>query len=237
MQSQSRIIAPCGCTIVSYKVYGTVRILIVANAPGAVDSRLGALATQAHYIIAADGGARPLAQAGIMPHLLIGDLDSVPKAQLDAFVHAGVNVSRFPREKDETDLELALQAAVSLGATHIDLCGVLGGRWDHTFATIAMVCQPMLAHCHIRMYADDQTLCIVRKELTLTANIGDTVSLLPLTPTVDGITTYGLAYPLQQATLYFEHSRGVSNVVTENPTQIFVTNGILLVIHHLHPVL
>lgn len=213
-----------------------MRILIVANAPGAVDGRLPRLAADAGYIIAADGGARPLAAAGIMPHLLIGDLDSVPDTQLAAYVAAGVKVTRFPREKDETDLELALLEAVQLGATHIDLCGVLGGRWDHTFATIAMLCQPMLAPCRVRIYADDQTLCIVRDELSLDGNIGDTVSLLPLTPTVTGTSTYGLAYPLSDATLYFEHSRGVSNVITALPAQIFVRHGILLVIHHLNPV-
>lgn len=213
-----------------------MRILIVANAPGAVDNRIAEVAALADYIVAADGGARPLGVAGIMPHLLIGDLDSVPASQLAAFAHAGVRIAQFPREKDETDLELALHEAVALGATHIDLFGVLGGRWDHTFATIAMLCQPVLGNCHVRIYADDQTLCIVRRELTLDANVGDTVSLLPLTPTVDGITTYGLAYPLHRATLYFEHSRGVSNVITAVPAQIFVTAGILLVIHHLHPV-
>lgn len=213
-----------------------MRILIVANAPGTADTRLTDLATTAGYIIAADGGARPLAAAGIMPHLLIGDLDSVPDAQLSAYMAAGVKVSRFPREKDETDLELALIEAVSLGATQIDLCCVLGGRWDHTFATIAMLCQPMLASCHVRIYADDQTLCIVRDELSLEGHVDDTVSLLPLTPTVDGITTYGLAYPLRDATLYFERSRGVSNVIIAQPAQIFIRSGILLVIHHLHPV-
>lgn len=213
-----------------------MHILIVANAPGAVDNRLAAVAAHASYIVAADGGARQLAHAGIMPHLLIGDLDSVPAPQLAAYAHAGVRIAQHPREKDETDLELALLEAVRLGATHIDLFGVLGGRWDHTFATIAMLCQPILAACHVRIYADDQTLCIVRDELSLQARIGDTVSLLPLTPTVDGITTYGLAYPLERATLYFEHSRGVSNVISALPMQIFVTSGILLVIHHLHPV-
>lgn len=214
-----------------------MRILVVANAPGAVDGRLAQMAAQADYIIAADGGARPLTQAGILPHLLIGDLDSVPAQQLAAFADAGVRIAQFPREKDETDLELALFEAVALGAEAIDLFGVLGGRWDHTFATIAMLCQPILQNCHVRIYADDQTLCIVRNMFTLHAAINDTVSLLPLTPTVAGITTYGLAYPLHDATLYFDHSRGVSNVVTALPVQVHIHSGILLVVHHLNPVL
>jgi len=57
-----------------------------------------------------------------------------------------------------------------------------------------------------------------------------------LTPTVDGITTTGLAYPLDHATLYFERSRGVSNVVTSMPATVQVQSGILLVVQHAHPV-
>jgi thiamine pyrophosphokinase len=62
------------------------------------------------------------------------------------------------------------------------------------------------------------------------------VSLLPLTPTADGISTTGLAYPLNDATLYFERSRGVSNVVTQMPATVHVKSGILLVVQHAHPV-
>lgn len=209
-----------------------MRVLIVANAPVAPDRRLAQQASLADYIIAADGGALTLTSAHITPHLLIGDLDSLSPdlvAQLD---HQHVEIRRYAREKDETDLELALTAAVTAGATDIDLFCVLGGRWDHTFATIAMLTLPLLADRNVRIFAEQQTLCIVRDALEVPGNIGDVLSLLPLTPTVEGITTTGLAYPLVDATLRFEHSRGVSNVLTHALATITLNAGILLVIHH-----
>ena len=217
------------------QVYGTVRIVIVANAPVNVDVRLPQIAATADYIIAADGGAQSLAAAGIVPHLLIGDLDSLSTSHVDWLIAQGVEVQRYAREKDETDLELALLAAVARNASHIDLFCVLGGRWDHTVATIAMLCLPMLIGRTVRIFADGQTLAIVRDHIVLDGPITLTVSLLPLTPTVDGITTTGLAYPLAHATLYFERSRGVSNVVTHMPASVQVQSGILLVVQHENP--
>lgn len=213
-----------------------MRIIIVANAPVNADTRLSQIAASADYIIAADGGAQPLAAAGIVPHLLIGDLDSLSDQHVAWLVSQGVEVQRYAREKDETDLELALLAAVARNASHIDLFCVLGGRWDHTVATIAMLSLPMLIGRTVRIFADGQTLAIVRDHIILDGPITRTVSLLPLTPTVDGITTTGLAYPLDHATLYFERSRGVSNVVTRMPATVQVQSGILLVVQHAHPV-
>jgi thiamine pyrophosphokinase len=213
-----------------------VRIVIVANAPVNADARLLQIAASADYIIAADGGAQSLAAAGIVPHLLVGDLDSLSDDHVDWLIAQGVEVQRYAREKDETDLELALLAAVARNASHIDLFCVLGGRWDHTVATIAMLCLPMLIGRTVRIFADGQTLAIVRDHIVLDGPVTRTVSLIPLTPTVDGITTTGLAYPLECATLYFERSRGVSNVVTHMPASVLVQSGVLLVVQHEHPV-
>ncbi len=209
-----------------------VRVLIVANAPVAPDRRLAHQAALADYIIAADGGAHTLVAAHITPHLLIGDLDSLSPTLVAQLAQQQVEIRRYAREKDETDLELAFIAAVEAGATDIDLFCVLGGRWDHTFATIAMLTLPLLTARNVRIFADQQTLCIVRDTLDLPGTIGDVLSLLPLTTTVDGITTTGLAYPLVDATLRFEHSRGVSNVITQEAPTITIKNGILLVVHH-----
>lgn len=209
-----------------------MRILIVANAPVFPDRRMQQLATQANSIIAADGGAHALQRAGIQPHILIGDLDSVSDIHVATLAGIGTEIRRFRREKDETDLELALMAAVELGATHIDLCCVLGGRWDHTFATIALLTMPILKDIQVCIYADNQVLQIVRDSVYIEGQPEHLVSLLPLTPEVTGITTDGLQYPLVDATLYFEHSRGVSNVMTHAPARVSISSGILLIVRH-----
>jgi len=209
-----------------------MRILIVANAPVIPDQRMSQLASQAQSVIAADGGAVALQRAGIQPHILIGDLDSLSEIHVATLAGMGTEIRRFRRDKDETDLELALLAAVDLGATHIDLCCVLGGRWDHTFASIALLTMPILKDIHVCIYADNQVLQIVRDSVYIEGHVNHLVSLLPLTPEVTGITTDGLQYPLDNATLFFAHSRGVSNVITRVPARISISSGILLIVQH-----
>src|SRR5689334_754444 len=96
----------------------------------------------AELLIAADGGALPLLRAGMTPHMAIGDMDSIDAAGLAELEARGVAIRRFPREKDETDLELALLYAAQAGATAIDVLGALGGRWDHTLANVALLALP-----------------------------------------------------------------------------------------------
>lgn len=207
-----------------------MRIVIVANAPVVADPRLIDCIDRADMVIAADGGGVVLHGLGRAPQLLIGDLDSIDTPSYAFFHTSGTEIRRYPPEKDETDLELALQAAVAYGAHDIALFCVLGGRWDHTLATIAMLSMPMLSAIRVRIYADGQVISLIRDAVVIHGAIGDVVSLLPMTPTVNGITTTGLAYPLTDATLYVERSRGVSNVLTANEATVVIRDGLLLLV-------
>ena len=90
-------------------------------------------------IIAADGGTRHALTVGVVPHMIIGDLDSL---SLDDRVHveaAGSRIISFSHRKDETDLELALRHARSEGATDIVILAALGGRLDQTVANLLLL--------------------------------------------------------------------------------------------------
>lgn len=206
--------------------------VIVANAPGLDAAPFAARLAAADLLIAADGGALALLRAGAAPHLLIGDLDSVDEARQAELERRGVELRRFPRAKDETDLELALLLAAERGADRIDLIGALGGRWDHTLANVAMLDMPELRGRAVRLLDGDQTLFLVRDAAPIEGKRGDTVSLLPLTGEARGVTTGGLLYPLDDATLRFERARGVSNVLLEPPGRVALREGLLLVVHH-----
>jgi thiamine pyrophosphokinase len=209
-----------------------MQIVILANAP---NLDLGPYLRQldtADLVIAADGGAQPLVRAGRRPDVVIGDMDSLDQATLEALAEQGAELRRYPREKDETDLELALLHAAALGATAIDVLGALGGRWDHTLANVALLALPELAGRQARLLADRQTLFLVRSSAMLHGRLGDTISLIPLAGPAHGVTTAGLLYPLRDATLTFERARGVSNVLLEPPGQVSVRDGLLLVVHH-----
>ena len=206
--------------------------VIVASAPELDIAPYQEHIRAADLLIAADGGALPLLRAGIVPHVAIGDMDSIDAAGLDELAAHGVALRRFPREKDETDLELALLYAAATGATAIDILGALGGRWDHTLANVALLALPELRERRARLLADRQTLFLVRDAAMLEGHAGDTVSLLPLAGDAHGVTTKGLRYPLDNATLSYERARGVSNVLLDPPGHVSLREGLLLVVQH-----
>ncbi len=209
-----------------------MHIVIVANAVDLDIAPYEALIRATDLLIAADGGALPLLRAGLAPRLVIGDMDSLDAASLAELAARGVELRRYPREKDETDLELALLDAAARGADAIDILGALGGRWDHTLANVAMLGLPELRGRQVRLLADRQTLFVVHDSAAVEGKIGDTVSLLPLTGEARGVTTAGLLYALHDATLSFERARGVSNVLLEPPGRVSLRDGLLLVVHH-----
>lgn len=206
--------------------------VIVANAPELNIGRYIELVHNADVVIAADGGALPLLRAGQLPDIVIGDLDSLDLESEAELVRHQVQVRRYAREKDETDFELALLLAAELGATEIDVLGALGGRWDHTIANIWLLAHPAVENRVTRLLADEQALFLVRNHANLQGQAGDTISLLPLTAEVQGVTTSGLLYQLEEATLHAEQARGVSNVLMAEHANVTIRSGLLVVVQH-----
>lgn len=206
--------------------------VIIANSPDLDIAPYEARIRAADLLVAADGGALPLLRAGIMPHLAIGDMDSIDAAGVAGLAARGVELRRYPRAKDETDLELALLHAAAAGADAIDVLGALGGRWDHTLANVALLALPELRGRRARLLADGQTLFLVRDAAAIEGAEGDTVSLIPIAGPAHGVTTAGLLYPLEDATLSFERARGVSNVLLAPPGHVALREGLLLIVHH-----
>ncbi|TME26770.1 MAG: thiamine diphosphokinase, partial [Chloroflexi bacterium] len=64
-------------------------------------------------IIAADGGALALERWKILPHLVVGDMDSLGQAGVERLAKRGVGVAKFDPAKDESDLELAVAQAIA----------------------------------------------------------------------------------------------------------------------------
>jgi thiamine pyrophosphokinase len=181
-------------------------------------------------LIAADGGLRHLNQMDRLPDILVGDMDSVPAADLARLTLAGVRVLRFSPQKDETDLELALQAALSAKCDPIVVVGALGGRMDQTLGNIALLTNLALRG---RLSLDDgiQQVFAITKELNLTGRPGEIVSLIPWGAEVSGVVTHGLRYPLKDETLLPDHARGLSNELLDSAASIQIRSGILLCFH------
>lgn len=191
-------------------------------------------------VIAADGGARHAAALGVRPDRWVGDGDSIEPGGLEDLAAAGVQIQRAPAEKDESDTELALLAAIEAGADAVTILGALGGvRIDHALANVDLLGHPALEGRPAWLY-DEQASRIsllvgpdaagqpISRDLP--GRIGDLVSLLPTGETALAVTTRGLRYPLVGEPLIVGRTRGVSNVRTEAVARVSVGSGRLLVI-------
>ncbi|MDH7486121.1 MAG: thiamine diphosphokinase [Anaerolineae bacterium] len=207
-----------------------MRAIIIANGPSP-DYPRGWQRQEDDWIIAADGGTLTALRWGWLPDTVIGDLDSLPDALRQRLEAVGCRFVTFPARKDWTDLELALQHAVKGGATEIVILGARGGRLDQELANLLLLSRPEWATALIRLLDGSEEACVIRRECTLSGQVGDTVSLIALTPQVTGITTRGLEWPLQEGTLTFGSTLGISNVLTEPLAQVRVREGVLLVVH------
>ncbi len=210
-----------------------MRIVIVAGGQAKEDSGWKKWVRHEDCIIGANGGAAQALAWGLVPHVVIGDMDSLPGEAQATLIDWGCRFVEHPRAKDETDLELALRYATQEGAQEIVVLGALGGRLDHTLSNILLLTLPCLEGVSVRI-ADGagETLLIRSGEVVaLQGSPGDLVSLLPLGGDAHGVTTRGLAWTLQGDTLRFGFSRGVSNKMTAHEARIAVEEGLLLIVH------
>lgn len=182
-------------------------------------------------LIAADGGANHLKRLGLTPAILIGDLDSANPEDISALEAAGVSVLRYPVDKDETDLELAMEFAIRQGYRQICIVGALGGRFDQTLGNLFLLSAQALSGLDVRLEDGREEVFLVRSYHEIVGKPGDTVSLLPLGTPVTGIVTTHLRYPLNHETLYPDRTRGISNVMLAESAAVAIENGLLICIH------
>ena len=190
-------------------------------------------------VVAADGGARHAAPLGLTIDRWVGDGDSLGEDGIAELAAAGVPIERAAPDKDESDTELAVFAALALGATTLTVLGALGGpRVDHALANVGLLSMPELEPLGVRLLAVDACLRCLRAPaadggsatLDLAGRIGDLVSLLPVGTDAEGVTTRGLAYPLDDEPLHVGRTRGLSNVRERGDAVVVLRRGQLLVI-------
>jgi thiamine pyrophosphokinase len=184
------------------------------------------------FVVAADGGALALERWKLLPHLVVGDMDSLGKAGVERLARQGIPVESHPAAKDESDLELALARAIAAGATDVVILGALGGeRLDHEAANLLLLADP--GYDGVRLEARRGALRVraVRGDgsLDLAGPVGALVTLLPVGGDAEGVRTHGLRYPLAGETLRFGRARGLSNEVAALPARVSVDKGSLLV--------
>lgn len=212
-----------------------MRVVVLAHGDAGDRHWLRARLAAAEHVIAADGGAQAAWAAGRVPDTVVGDFDSLDPATRAGLQSAGSELLQYPRDKDETDLEIALRLAVERGATSIQVLGAFGGpRLDHALANVLLLTLPQLAGRAVTLADPQHEARLLRgpQELDLAGAPGDVVTLLPLTATATGVDTIGLRYPLHHGTLEMGRSRGVSNELTGASGAVRLADGLLLVVLH-----
>jgi thiamine pyrophosphokinase len=189
-------------------------------------------------VIAADGGLANADALGLAATCIVGDLDSVDAARLDA-AGDGLRVVRVAAAKDESDTELAILEAVRLGATRITVLGALGGtRLDHALANVWLLALPALDSIPVTLLDDRARVSLLTApghdgspvRHRLDGPTGATVTLLPFGGDAIGVTTSGLRYPLRDEPLLTGPARGLSNVLAGPDAAVALRRGRLLIV-------
>lgn len=215
-------------------IIGGMSILLLANGDLDEVNWLIPQLSEAKAVIAVDGGARHLARLACVPDFLVGDLDSLDSVLIENLEEAGTEILRYPIDKDETDLELALLFAAGQPGWQnqtIKVAGVLGGRLDQTLANILLLAHPALNGRDVRIIGAEQSAWLVTDQTEIEGEVGDIVSLVPLGGPVEIEATTGLKWPLIDETLTFGPARGISNRLVNPVAVVKLHRGRLLCIH------
>ena len=200
-------------------------VVVVASGPGPAVH-----IPEAPTVIAADGGLQRAAGLGLDVDMVIGDLDSVSPDALARAEERGARVVRHPTAKDATDLELALDEAVELGARRVLVVASAEGRLDPLLSSLLLLGSTRYAGLELDALVGGTLVHVLRDERHLSGTPGELVTLLAVGGPAEGVTTDGLAYRLSGERLDPGSSRGVSNVFAEPRARVAVVDGVLLAV-------
>ncbi len=181
----------------------------------------------ADLVLAADSGYDAAVHLGFRVDVLVGDMDSITTSPIPNHVV----VERYPVDKDQTDLDLALELAMREDPSRVVVIGGTGGRFDHELSTVGLICSQRWATVEELDWVSSRGRAhVVRRRRILHGDVGATVSLVPVGGPVTGITTSGLQWELEGGDLQPGSTMGVSNVMRAPVADIKLGTGSLLVV-------
>ncbi|EIW01047.1 thiamine diphosphokinase [Thermoanaerobacter siderophilus] len=207
-----------------------MKVLIISNGDIKDYNFYEKLLKDVDMVICADGGANHAYQMKIKPDLIIGDFDSIKEEILEFYENEGVRIEKFPPMKDETDTQLAMLKAIELGATDVTFIGVIGERFDHSYANLSLLLYLLNRNIKGKIVNEKNEIYLINKFIEVEGKKGELLSLLPYSKEVKGIYTKGLFYGLSGQSMDLEMPYGISNVFTEDKATIEIEEGLLLVI-------
>jgi thiamine pyrophosphokinase len=211
-----------------------MKINILAGGPEDLLPELSLYEKDIDMWVGVDRGVLTLIQNGIQPQLAFGDFDSVTPEELSVIKGKVKELNRFKPEKDETDMELALNWALEQSPERIQLFGATGGRLDHLFANVQLLIKPVLQKNPVQIeIIDSKNIVYIKSagEYTIQKNKRfKYISFIPITMEVKGITLKDFKYPLANRTVPIGSTLCISNELNNDYGTFSFTEGILMVV-------
>ncbi len=183
-----------------------------------------------NYVICCDGGVKHLKYLGITPNYIIGDFDSADGALVQQYRELGSKIEEFEVDKDFTDSELGVNKAIDLDCNESILIGGTGGRIDHTMANLNLGLLALSNNCNLIIVDELNVVHTVIEKIEIKNKAGQNCSIMPITLELEGVTTKGLKYSLNNESVYLGQSRTVSNLVLDDVAEITISKGVAFVI-------
>ncbi|HBH12138.1 MAG: Nucleotide-binding protein [Clostridiales bacterium 38_11] len=177
------------------------------------------------FVICVDKGAETALQYNIRYDLVIGDFDSISN---EAYLYIQNKAIKFPLEKDYSDTELAVVEAIRRNMDHITIVNATGNRIDHVLSTFLLLYK--YKGMDIRIIGNDFESFLIQKDFTIINKKGMTLSLIPMSETIENIFLEGFKYPLHGENVQMGDSLCISNIITDQIASIRFLKGIILVI-------
>ncbi len=185
-------------------------------------------------IVAADSGYLSAKRLGVVPGLLLGDLDSLDMESAGDVELDMLEKIIVPPVKDDTDTQLAVDTALKRGAERIFIIGGLGGRLDHTLSSVFLL--EYIASKGAEVIMTDgrnrvHIICADGEEKSISVEpVFKYLSLISLTDKCEGVSVSGVYYPLDSVELTRQYSYAVSNEITDVCAKVTLKQGRMLVI-------
>ncbi len=176
------------------------------------------------YVICADGGYNHAKKLGIKPAVVVGDMDSIGDNDYDG------EIINLPIRKDFTDSEVCIKYILLKHFEEVMMLGFTGKRQDHSITNMLLLKQFADIGTNAYIVDEHNEIRFAVGENNIYGRKGDIVSIIPIAGDLVGVTTQGLDYPLDNETLVFGESRGVSNIMKSDKCKITIASGQGLII-------
>lgn len=187
---------------------------------------------QSEYIICADGGMNHLLKIGVLPDIIVGDLDSINNTSKRIIKENNIQVEKYPTMKDMTDNEIALRVVKNRSPKRVAFFGVLGSRWDHSIANILLL--KKLEESNITAYIVNRNnrirYGVENVEIEIYKTNYKYLSIIPISDSGVNVSLLNFAYPLDKHQIDFTSTLGISNEIIGNKGKIKIHSGEAIII-------